>query len=111
MAQTAPRLTIDEKCFNLGYMFIVKHEENQYHVEHHTFSLHQPVTDIGMYLNYDKNRLIFIFCNKESSLGSSDFNLKNNAEHLPAIFEWAMQNHVKVFEQGNRPKSLDKYFN
>ena len=110
MARTAARLIIEDNCFNLGYLFIMK-EDDSYVVEHHMFRLVPLVNKIGMVFNYDKGRLIFGFRKGNTLLGTTHFDLRSNAEHIPAILQWAIENNVHIIEEGNRPKSLDKYFN
>lgn len=110
MARTAARLTIEDNCFSLGYLYIAK-EDDSYVVEHHMFRLVPLVNKIEMVFSYGKGRLIFGFRKGNVLLGTSHFDIRSNAEHIPTILQWAIENNVNIIEEGNRPKSLDKYFN
>ena len=110
MARTAARLTIEDNCFNLGYLFIGK-EDDSYVVEHHMFRSVPLVNKIEIVFNYNMGRLIFGFRKGNILLGTTHFDIRSNAEHIPAILQWATENNVRVIEECDRPKSLDKYFN
>lgn len=109
MARTAARLTIEDNCFNLGYLYIMK-EDDSYVVEHHMFRLVPLVNKIDMVFSYNKSRLMFGFRKGNILLGTAHFDIRSNAEHIPTILQWATENNVNIIEEGNRPKSLDKYF-
>ena len=110
MARTAARLTIEDNCFNLGYLYIGKEDDDSYVVEHHMFRLVPLVNKIEIVFNYGMSRLIFGFRKGNVLLGTAHFDIRSNAEHIPTILQWATENNFNIIEEGNRPKSLDKYF-